>query len=422
MFIDSVAIRIKAGSGGNGAISFHREKYVPAGGPDGGDGGAGGDVVFCVDDHLSTLLDFRYKKKYEAESGAPGMSSNKTGKSGKDLIIRVPRGTLLREVQSGMLLHDLSSDQPFVAARGGKGGAGNARFATATRQAPRFAKNGLPGEEAEVLLELKLLADVGVVGFPNAGKSTLLSAMSAARPKVANYPFTTLIPQLGVVRIDEGASFVMADIPGLIEGASDGLGLGHGFLRHVERCRLLVHLVDTSGSEGRIPVEDFLTINRELVRFSNALAELPQIVVGNKMDLNPDPALIDALRTCAQQQNSQFVAVSAVTREGLDVLLAAISRELEHLPPIRTYEQEVTLTKPKADGSETVISVDEDTYIVEGDWILRLLGGINFSDYESLNYLHRILRDRGVYDLLREEGIETGDTVSLYGMEFEYVD
>ena len=299
MFVDIAKIHIRAGTGGNGAVSFHREKYVAAGGPDGGDGGAGGNVVFQVDDNLSTLLDFRYKRKYAAQDGAPGAGKNCTGKSGQDLVIRVPRGTLVKESESGLLLHDMSDGQPFVAAHGGKGGFGNARFATATRQAPRFAKNGMRGEEADVTLELKLLADVGLIGFPNVGKSTLLSVVSAARPRIANYHFTTLQPQLGVVRVDEGVSYVMADIPGLIEGASEGVGLGHEFLRHVERCRLLVHLVDVSGSEGRDPVQDFLTINRELEAFSPELARRPQIVVGNKADLLSGPEAQKASDACA---------------------------------------------------------------------------------------------------------------------------
>ena len=425
MFVDIAKIHIRAGTGGNGAVSFHREKYVAAGGPDGGDGGAGGNVVFRVDDNLSTLLDFRYKRKYAAQDGAPGAGKNCTGKSGQDLVIRVPRGTLVKESESGLLLHDMSDGQPFVAAHGGKGGFGNARFATATRQAPRFAKNGMRGEEADITLELKLLADVGLIGFPNVGKSTLLSVVSAARPRIANYHFTTLQPQLGVVRVDEGVSYVMADIPGLIEGASEGVGLGHEFLRHVERCRLLVHLVDVSGIEGRDPVQDFLTINRELEAFSPELARRPQIVVGNKADLLSGPEAqkaSDALRGKAAELGFDYLTMSAATRQGVDGLLSAVWSRLQELPPILTYEEQTTLAASAGRGEKkTTVRRENDRFVVEGEWLLNLLGSVNFSDYESLQYLHRVLYSSGVYDLLREKGIKEGDIVSIYDIEFEYV-
>ena len=423
VFIDVAKIHIRAGAGGNGAVSFHREKYIAAGGPDGGDGGAGGNIVFQVDDNLSTLLDFRYKRKYAAEDGAAGAGKNCTGKSGKDLVIRVPRGTLIRESESGLLLHDMSDGEPYLAARGGKGGFGNARFATATRQTPRFAKNGTKGEEADVLLELKLLADVGLIGFPNVGKSTLLSVVSAARPKIANYHFTTLQPQLGVVRVDEGVSYVMADIPGLIEGASDGLGLGHEFLRHVERCRLLVHLVDVSGSEGRDPVEDFEAINRELSAFSPALAQRPQILVGSKSDLLTEPENSERLRACAQKLGYPYLEISGATHEGIDALLSCIWSRLRELPPILTYESETTLAEATAEKGEktTTVRRENNVFVVEGEWLFNLLGSVNFSDYESLQYLHRVLESNGIYELLRSHGIQEGNTVSIYGVEFEYV-
>ena len=283
-FIDKARISVKAGAGGNGCVSFHREKYIAAGGPDGGDGGSGGSIILQVDDNLSTLMDFRYKRKYVAENGVDGSGQRKSGKDGKSLTIRVPRGTLVRDPETSEIIQDMSGDEPFVLCRGGKGGWGNTHFATPTRQAPRFAKSGLPGEAMEVVLELKLLADVGLVGFPNVGKSTLLSVVSRANPKIANYHFTTLYPNLGVVYVDDGVSFVMADIPGIIEGASEGAGLGHDFLRHIDRCRLLVHVVDVSGSEGRDPVADFDAINAELVSYSPELARRPPRVAAHKVD------------------------------------------------------------------------------------------------------------------------------------------
>ena len=306
-FIDKAAITVTAGSGGNGAVAFHREKYVAAGGPDGGDGGKGGDIIVVVDEHMSTLMDFRYKRKYTAGNGADGQGKRCSGKDGESLMLRVPRGTLLRDKATGTIIHDMSDAEPFVLARGGRGGWGNKHFATPTRQTPRFAKPGLPGESREVVLELKLLADVGLVGFPNVGKSTLLSVVSKAHPKIANYPFTTLFPNLGVVYVDEGVSFVMADIPGIIEGASGGAGLGHDFLRHIDRCRLLIHLVDVSGSEGRDPVEDFETINYELREYNAELASRTQIVVANKCDLlGDDREAIERLRSHVLKQGFQF--------------------------------------------------------------------------------------------------------------------
>ena len=294
MFVDNTKIYVKAGAGGDGAVTFHRAKFVAAGGPDGGDGGKGGDIVFIIDDNLNTLVDLRFKHRFVAQDGEKGKSSNMFGRSQEDLIIKVPRGTLIKDSNSGLVIKDMSDDEPFILAKGGKGGWGNRHFATPTRQCPRFAKPGIPGEEKEVILELKLIADVGLIGFPNVGKSTLLSAVSAARPKIANYHFTTLTPNLGVVSIEEGKAYVMADIPGIIEGAGVGLGLGHEFLRHVERCRLLVHIVDISGSEGRNPIDDYLIINKELETFSPLLSKCPQIVVGNKTDAISDILFTDS--------------------------------------------------------------------------------------------------------------------------------
>lgn len=332
MFVDQAKIKIKAGDGGDGAVSFHREKYVAAGGPDGGDGGRGGDVIFQVDDNFSTLIDFRYKRKYIAEKGQNGAARNCTGKSAPPLVIKVPRGTIVRDAETGRIMADMSTDEPKILAKGGNGGKGNVHFATSTRQIPKFAKPGFPGEEFEVNLELKLLADVGLVGFPNVGKSTLISVVSAAKPKIANYHFTTLSPVLGVVKVEEEKSFVMADIPGLIEGAGDGIGLGHEFLRHVERCRLIVHVVDVSGIEGRNPQEDFDIINNELAKFNSELAERPQIVAANKCDMADDEQ-IDAFRKFIEAKKLPFFTISAATTQGTAELVQKIAEVLDTLPP-----------------------------------------------------------------------------------------
>ena len=335
MFVDQARISIKAGDGGDGAVSFHREKYVAAGGPDGGDGGKGGDVVFQVDDNFSTLIDFRYKRKYVAQRGENGGARNCTGKSAPDLVIRVPRGTVVRETKTGRIMADLSTDEPQILAKGGRGGKGNIHFATSTRQIPRFAKPGFPGEAFDVTLELKLLADVGLVGFPNVGKSTLISVVSAAKPKIANYHFTTLTPVLGMVRVAEEQSFVMADIPGLIEGASDGVGLGHDFLRHVERCRLILHVVDVSGSEGRDPIADYDTIQGELERFREDLAERPQIVVANKCDM-AEPEQIARFRQYIEEKGLPFYEISAATTQGTAELVQATAALLQTLQKMPT--------------------------------------------------------------------------------------
>ena len=424
MFVDSAKIKIKAGNGGNGAVAFHREKYVASGGPDGGDGGKGGNIVFQVDDNLSTLSDFRYKRKYNAENGKDGQGKRCNGKKGEDLIIRVPRGTVIREEESGAVLCDMSSDEPFVAAKGGNGGWGNIHFATPTRQTPRFAKSGAPGEEWDVTLELKLIADVGLLGFPNVGKSSLISVVSEAKPIVADYHFTTLTPVLGVVRMGPESSFVMADIPGLIEGASEGVGLGHEFLRHIERCRILIHIVDVSGSEGRNPVDDFEKINKELENFNSDLAKCPQIVAGNKIDLASDEQRKE-FKDYILSKGLEYYEIIAPIAYGTKELIDAAARKLATLPPVKRYEAEKVpvdvLLKNKADSGFTVTVMD-DTFIVEGEWLGKILAKVDMDDYESLQYFQKTLISSGVIDELKAKGIKEGDTVSIYDLEFEYVE
>ncbi len=422
MFVDVAKIKIKAGSGGNGAVSFRREKYVAAGGPDGGDGGRGGNIVFQVDDNLSTLADFRYKRKYTAPNGENGSGGRKNGRRGEDLVIRVPRGTVIREVESGVVMSDMSSDEPFIAAKGGKGGWGNPHFATPTRQVPRFAKNGTPGEEWEVSLELKLLADVGLLGFPNVGKSTFISVVSQAKPIIADYHFTTITPVLGVVSMGEGNSFVMADIPGLIEGASDGIGLGHEFLRHVERCRMLVHIVDAAGSEGRDPIEDFNIINGELEKFDPQLATRPQIVVANKIDLASDEQLA-TLKEYFESRGYQYFTMCAPIVEGTKDVINAVWGLLKTLPPIKKYESEEIPVEMFEKKQETgyKITVEDDVYFVEAPWLLKVLQRTDLDDYESLQYFQRLLVSSGIIDALIKEGINEGDTVSIYDLEFDFV-
>ena len=423
MFVDVAKIKIKAGDGGDGAVSFHREKYIASGGPDGGDGGKGGDVVFLADSNISTLADFRYKKKYNAEKGENGRSGRKFGRKAPDLIIRVPIGTVVKEAETGRILADVSGKDPVVVARGGKGGWGNVHFATPTRQAPRFAKPGLPGEEYDVVLELKLLADVGLVGFPNVGKSTLVSVVSQAKPEIANYHFTTITPVLGVVSMGEGNSFVMADIPGLIEGAWEGTGLGHQFLRHVERCRMLIHIVDVRGSEGRDPKEDFVTINNELKKFNPELAERQMLVAGNKCDMATDEQIED-FRKFVEEQGYSFFPIMAEIHYGVDELMNKTLETLSKLPPIREFEAEPAPVIPaeEIDRHEVKITVQDDVYFVEGDWLLQVMKSVNFDDYESVNYFQRVLTNGGVIDALRDAGIDEGDTVSIYDLEFEFVE
>lgn len=424
MFVDQAKIYIKAGDGGDGAVSFHREKYVAAGGPDGGDGGKGGDIVFVVDDNISNLIDFRYKRKYVAEKGQNGGAKNCSGRNAPDLVVKVPRGTVVREIKSGRILADLSTDEPAVIAHGGKGGRGNAHFATSTRQIPKFAKPGFRGDEYKVMLELKLIADVGLVGFPNVGKSTLISVVSAAKPKIANYHFTTLTPVLGVVKIEEGKSFVMADIPGLIEGASEGVGLGHEFLRHVERCRLIVHVIDVSGSEGRDPIEDFKAINHELENFSMELAEAPQIVAANKSDM-ATPEQVERLRNYVEDQGLLFYEISAATTKGTKELMYGVWERLSVLPPVKQFEAQ-PLTQEELDDKliskkDFRVTVEDGVYFVEADWLLDILRTANMDDYSSLQYFQNVLRTSGIIDKLEEMGIEEGDTVSIFDFEFEYL-
>lgn len=420
-FIDIARITVRAGKGGDGAVAFHREKYIAAGGPDGGDGGAGGDVVLQTDDHLSTLMDFRYRRKYAAENGANGQGSGKNGRKGKSLVIRVPRGTLIRDAESGEIIKDMSDDKPFVLCRGGRGGWGNAHFATPTRQVPRFAKAGLEGESHEVLLELKLLADVGLIGFPNVGKSTLLSVVSKARPKIADYHFTTLSPNLGVVSVDEETSFVLADIPGLIEGASAGAGLGHDFLRHIDRCRLLVHVVDVSGSEGRDPVADFDAINAELSRWSPELAARTQIVVANKIDIMQDDSSLRALRAHVESLGYPLFALSAASHNGTRELVQSIARKLATLPPVIVYEPTYVPKPPVFETGESLTFEKlDDVWYISGKWLERLMANVNFSDYESRMFFDKVLRDSGVFQQLEDRGVKDGDTVELYGLQFEY--
>ncbi len=422
MFVDKVKIKIKAGDGGNGAVSFHREKFVAAGGPDGGDGGRGGNILFVADTNLSTLVDFKFKKRYIAQNGANGSTKRCNGKSAPDLIIQVPKGTVVKEAESGRVMADLSGEEQVVVARGGKGGWGNSHFATPTRQVPRFSKPGLPGEEYNVILELKLLADVGLVGFPNVGKSTLLSVVSAAKPEIANYHFTTLTPVLGVVSVEAGKSFVMADIPGLIEGASEGVGLGHEFLRHVERCRLIVHVVDVSGSEGRDPIEDFKSINEELRNFNLELSERPQIVAANKCDLATEEQL-KTFRSFIEEQGYQLVEISAPIAMGTKELIYAVSRMLDTLPPIKQYDVDYVPVDVNAKMSRDVfeIRVEDGVYLVEADWLAPVFGLVDPDDYESLQYFQRVLRTSGIIDKLEEMGIQEGDTVSILNFEFDYI-
>ncbi len=423
MFVDRVEISVKAGDGGKGAVSFHREKYVNAGGPDGGDGGKGSDIVFEADDNLSTLIDFRYKKKYIAPDGQSGGTNRCTGKSMAPTVIRVPRGTVVKEKNSGRIIADISGDEPFIIAKGGKGGWGNMHFATPTRQVPSFSKPGAPGESFDIVLELKLLADVGLVGFPNVGKSSLISKVSAAKPKIANYPFTTLSPVLGVVKYGED-SFVMADIPGLIEGAGSGAGLGHEFLRHIERCRLIVHVVDVSGVEGRDPIEDFEKINRELSVFSEELAESPQIVAANKCDIAAEEQ-IAAFKKYTEEKGFEFYPISAATGEGTKELIDGIAERLKNLPPQKRFEaapvtfEEMEREALKKHGFH--IDKEDGIFIVEAAWLAPILNNVNMDDYESLQYFQRVLRSSGIIDELERMGIQENDVVSIYDFEFNYI-
>jgi GTPase len=422
MFVDSAKIHIKAGNGGNGCVSFRREKYVPNGGPDGGDGGRGGNVVFVVDEGLRTLVDFKYKSKYFAENGVNGSAVNCSGKGGAELLVRVPPGTILKEFETGRWIADLTfHGQRVVVAKGGKGGAGNQHFATPTRQIPNFAKPGEKGEEKNIVLQLKLLADVGLVGFPNAGKSTILSMVSAAKPKIADYPFTTLEPNLGVVRIQKDTSFVLADIPGLIEGAHLGVGLGTDFLKHIERTRLLLHVVDLAGVDGREPLEDFDVINEELKQYSPKLAQRRQVVLGNKVDILTNPSVVEKMKQKVEEQGYAFFAVSAAQSSGIDEVMKYLAKTLLEIPQEPLEEENVPYVQVMEESLPFVVKKEGDVFVVEGSWIERLVGSTNFEDYESLQYFQRAIKKKGLSEQLEQMGIEEGDTVLIAGFEMEYM-
>lgn len=421
MFTDYVKIIIKAGDGGDGAVTFRREKYVAAGGPDGGDGGNGGSIYFQVDPNANTLIDFRYNKKYKAENGENGSGSNCYGKKGEDLYINVPIGTIIKDAETGKVVADLSKEgQVELVLKGGHGGKGNSHFATATRQAPRFAQGGEKGEEKEVILELKLLADVGLLGFPNVGKSTFLSVVTAARPKIANYHFTTIDPNLGVVKTKTGNSFVIADIPGIIEGASEGVGLGIQFLRHVERTRLLLHVVDASGLEGRNPVEDFYTINEELRKYSEKLATRKQILVANKIDVVQDESLLKELEELARKENIELFKISGVTGEGVEALIARVEQALKELPHEELFEEEEKIVYTLEEVEDFTVTKESGKFLVEGKAVYRIMSRVNMDDNESLYYFHKCLENTGINAKLKEMGIQEGDIVKMLDWEFEW--
>lgn len=421
MFVDRAKIMIKAGKGGDGSMSFHREKYIASGGPDGGDGGHGGDVVFLADNHLSTLLDFKYKKKYHAENGGDGGAGRCRGKNGSDLTIKVPVGTIIK--YNGKIVADMKAKgDTFVAAKGGTGGWGNVHFATATRQAPKFAKVGTFGDEREMELELKLLADVGLLGFPNVGKSTLLSTVSAAKPKIANYHFTTLVPNLGVVDAGDGESFVVADIPGLIEGASEGAGLGHDFLRHVERTRLLIHVVDVSGIEGRNPIEDFDLINHELEAYNAELSERPQIVAANKTDIITDPEMYQAFLDEMEKREIKVFEISAATKTGVRELMAYTASMLKEIPIPEIEVEDINhVDYTYTPEEEFSVRRENETFVVEGPYVTKLINSINFDDYESMGYFQTMLRKKGIIEALEKAGIKENQIVRMEDLEFEFV-
>ena len=425
MLIDNVKIYVKAGDGGNGAVSFRREKYVSHGGPDGGDGGNGGNIVITVDEGTNTLLDFKHRRKFTAEKGGDGSGAKFHGANGSDIVLKVPPGTVIKDAESGLVIKDMTGCDRFILCRGGRGGWGNRHFATPTRRTPRFAKSGLRGEERDVILELKMIADVGLIGYPNVGKSTILSVISAARPKIADYHFTTLSPNLGVVSVPDGPGFVAADIPGLIEGAADGAGLGHDFLRHIERCRMLLHVVDISGTTGRDPIDDIEKINRELFSFSQSLANLPQILIANKCDAITNPAITDRLKDYAAGKNLELIFISAATKQNIMQMVLTVQKRLLTLPPVVVYETEFT-GRPEEkvidrENHDVEIRREGGTFYVEADWLWRLIGSVNFEDRDSLRYFQRILKSSGVIEKLEESGCEDGDSVSIYDFEFDFI-
>lgn len=424
MFIDKARIFVKAGNGGNGSVSFRREKYVPAGGPDGGDGGRGASIIMVADTGLRTLMDFKYKKKYSAQHGEDGSKKRRAGKNGEDLILSVPEGTIIRDEKTGLIIADLkkAGDQAVVA-RGGYGGKGNQHFANAVRQAPAFAKSGTDGQERWITLELKMIADVGLLGFPNVGKSTFLSVVTSAKPKIANYHFTTLTPNLGVVQTRHGGSFVIADIPGIIEGAADGVGLGHDFLRHVERTKVLVHIVDISGIEGRYPIDDFEKINEELRLYNEKLATRPQLVVANKSDLLFDESIYENFKKAMEDKGYEVFKMSAATRDGVDQVIDRVGQLLNEVEEVELVSQE-EMYRPELDTDDEEglkIEVDEEgIYVVTGKELRRIMYSVNFDDMESLQFFQAQMESKGVFDMLREAGIEDGDTVKIYELEFEF--
>lgn len=423
MFTDYVKILVKSGDGGNGAVSFRREKYVAAGGPDGGDGGKGGDVYFYVDPDLNTLIDFRFKKKFIAENGKNGEGNHRYGKSADDLYIGVPIGTIIKDAETNEVLADLSEkDQKELIFPGGRGGKGNSHFATSTRQAPRFSQGGEKGIEKELILELKLIADVGLLGFPNVGKSTFLSRTTSATPKIANYHFTTLEPNLGVVKSEYGDSFVIADIPGIIEGASQGVGLGIQFLRHIERTRLLLHVIDVSGVEGRNPVEDFNIINEELKQYSEKLANRKQIIVANKIDSMQDETLYKELEKMAKEKNIEIFKISAVTGEGLKELLTRVTEVLKTLPKEKNVEIKQRKLYTLEEKEEFTIEKEDGIFIVDGPGVQRIMRRVNLEDNESMHYFQKCLEELGVNKALKEAGVQGGDTVIVVDWELEWYD
>ena len=424
MFIDYAKIIVKAGDGGNGAISFRREKYVAAGGPDGGDGGKGGDIYFEVSPNMNTLVDFRYKKKFKAENGKNGEGGHRYGKSGEDLVVKVPIGTIVKDSETGRVMADLSEpNQKQLILSGGRGGKGNSHFATSTRQAPRFAQGGEKGEEKELILELKMLADVGLIGFPNVGKSTFLSVVTDATPKIADYHFTTLEPNLGVVKSNYGDSFVIADIPGIIEGASEGTGLGLKFLRHIERTRLLLHVIDVSGIEGRNPVEDFKTINEELKKYSEKLSKRKQIIVANKIDIMQDESLLNDLEKMAKEKDIEIFKISGATGEGVKELLKRVTEVLKVLPKEDLVDvEDIKKVYTLKDEDEFTITKDKDMYIVDGPAVQRIMRKVNLEDNESMYYFQKCLRELGVNEKLKEAGVKEGDTVKVVDWELEWYD
>lgn len=427
MFIDQARIYLKAGDGGDGVVRFRREKYIPAGGPAGGDGGRGGSIYFLVDEGLSTLMDFRYRRKFVAPSGQAGQSKNMAGKDGEDLVIKVPPGTLVKDDETGEVLLDLTTPGTKVLVLpGGRGGRGNTHFTTPTRQAPSFAERGEPGRELWVKLELKLLADVGLVGYPNVGKSTLLSVVSAARPKIGNYPFTTLTPNLGVVSLEPGHSFVIADVPGLIEGAHEGVGLGIEFLRHLERTRLILHLVDAAGVDGRDPVDDYEKINTELRLYNEELANCPQVLVANKTDLPEAQANLERLKALAEETGQEFFAISAATRQGTDALMRRVGQmvqELKKLDPVVEPVEQLILPKEEvAPVDQYTITEEEGEYVVEGAGLDRLMRRLDLNNPEAIRYLQNLFEKIGLYKSLAELNVPEGATVRIGELEFEYME